>query len=99
MNAMSKSIVAIASMLLVMSVFAAELLPFPENAQQQGQFVEQSVLAKFKDRISKIDCKELIELRDGLARRRSDSTTTADFNYYHNRWKVAVSVIKERSCE
>jgi hypothetical protein len=96
---MSKLIVAIAAMLLVMSVFAAELLPFPENVQQRGQFVEQTAMVKFRDRISKIECKELIELRDGLARRRSDSTTTADFNYYHNRWKVVVSVIKQRACE
>jgi hypothetical protein len=96
---MSKLVVAIASMLLVMSVFAAELLPFPETTQQQGQFVEQNALLKFRDRISNIECKELIELRDGLAQRRSDSTTTADFNYYNNRWKVVVSVIKQRSCE
>jgi hypothetical protein len=96
---MNKVFVAISALLLATSVFAAELLPFPDAVQQQSQFVDQAALAKFKDRINQIDCKELIELRTGLAQRRSDATTTADFSYYHNRWKVVDSVIKARPCE
>lgn len=95
---MSRYFVSIAAMLLAASVFAAELLPFPESVQQ-GQFVDQGALKKFGSRISNLDCAELIELRKGLAQRRSESTTTADFNYYNNRWKVVITIIEERACK
>jgi len=91
--------IILVSLILSSNVNAAELLPFPEHERRTIPNSERKALIQFANKMQRLACTSLSEVRDGLRTRVKNSRTSSDRRYYNQRLRIVINVRNQKNCK